>query len=281
MKKITSEIFRLNNSLRLKISVALVIGIFLGVPVFAQQTTNRPDREQQFMDMGFGMFIHWSMDSQVGAVISHSMAGASADYLDRFVNELPKTFRKQDRFEVRKKNIDLFYDEIVPFWKGKTLEESIKKGNLGQKIKRTEKVLNINQKNRAQGHIIPDLQGWLESGPAELLIKFQTALRQASGENKKTFLESVCISLKDSLIFMRRYADLALQLAGESSNDQTKAHFTEIAGICRKLTVKNPDTFHKAVQSVWFLFVLLHLQFNASSFSPSRIYAINNNSENT
>ena len=44
------------------------------------------------MDMGFGMFIHWSMDSQVGAVISHSMAGASEDYLERFINELPKTF---------------------------------------------------------------------------------------------------------------------------------------------------------------------------------------------
>lgn len=44
------------------------------------------------MDLGFGMFIHWSMDSQVGAVISHSMAGASEDYLNRFVNELPKTF---------------------------------------------------------------------------------------------------------------------------------------------------------------------------------------------
>ncbi len=44
------------------------------------------------MDMGFGMFIHWSMDSQVGAVISHSMAGASQDYLSRFINDLPATF---------------------------------------------------------------------------------------------------------------------------------------------------------------------------------------------
>ena len=74
----------------------LLIGLFLGFifsgSVFAQQTTNKPEREQLFMDMGFGMFIHWSFDSQVGAVISHSMAGASADYLDRFVNELPKTF---------------------------------------------------------------------------------------------------------------------------------------------------------------------------------------------
>ena len=57
---------------------------------------NKPSREQWFMDMGFGMFIHWSMDSQVGAVISHSMAGASEDYLDRFINELPKTFNPKD-----------------------------------------------------------------------------------------------------------------------------------------------------------------------------------------
>lgn len=59
---------------------------------FSQQLANKPEREQWFMDAGFGMFIHWSMDSQLGAVISHSMAGASDDYLDRFVNELPKTF---------------------------------------------------------------------------------------------------------------------------------------------------------------------------------------------
>lgn len=60
--------------------------------ITAQQTANKPEREQWFMDIGFGMFIHWSMDSQVGAVISHSMAGASNDYLNRFVNELPQTF---------------------------------------------------------------------------------------------------------------------------------------------------------------------------------------------
>lgn len=53
---------------------------------------NKPEREQWFMDLGFGMFIHWSFDSQVGAVISHSMAGASKDYMERFINELPRTF---------------------------------------------------------------------------------------------------------------------------------------------------------------------------------------------
>ena len=38
------------------------------------------------------MFIHWSMDSQLGCVISHSLVGASDDYVNRFFNDLPKSF---------------------------------------------------------------------------------------------------------------------------------------------------------------------------------------------
>jgi len=57
---------------------------------------NKPERLEWFRDLGFGMFIHFSLDSQLGVVISHSMAGASDDYLNRFVNELPKTFNPKD-----------------------------------------------------------------------------------------------------------------------------------------------------------------------------------------
>lgn len=57
---------------------------------------NKPERLEWFKELGFGMFIHFSFDSQLGVVISHSMAGASQDYLDRFVNELPKTFNPKE-----------------------------------------------------------------------------------------------------------------------------------------------------------------------------------------
>lgn len=60
---------------------------------FAQ---NKSDREQWLIDAGFGMFIHWSFDSQLGVVISHSMVGASDEYLNRYINELPKTFNPHD-----------------------------------------------------------------------------------------------------------------------------------------------------------------------------------------
>lgn len=50
---------------------------------------NKPQRLEWFQDQALGMFIHWSVDSQLGSVISHSMVGASDKYLRRFVNELP------------------------------------------------------------------------------------------------------------------------------------------------------------------------------------------------
>lgn len=53
---------------------------------------NKPERLDSFRDLGFGMFIHWSLDSQTGVVISHSLPGADESYTNRFFNELPKTF---------------------------------------------------------------------------------------------------------------------------------------------------------------------------------------------
>ncbi len=57
---------------------------------------NKPDRLEWFRDQGFGLFIHWSVDSQLGVVISHSLVGASPEYTDRFFQELPKTFDPHD-----------------------------------------------------------------------------------------------------------------------------------------------------------------------------------------
>ena len=59
---------------------------------------NSAARLQWFNDLGFGLFIHWSIDSQIGSVIGHSMAGASQDYLRKFSEELPAPFNPK-RFD--------------------------------------------------------------------------------------------------------------------------------------------------------------------------------------
>ena len=75
----------------------LLAGLTLALPVSGQRSPqegslNEPERLEWFRDQGFGLFIHWSVDSQLGVVISHSLPGASDDFARRFFTELPKTF---------------------------------------------------------------------------------------------------------------------------------------------------------------------------------------------
>ena len=71
--------------------IPLILLVSCGL--LSAQTENHADRVEWFRDQGFGLFIHWSVDSQLGAVISHSLVGASDDYTQRFFEDLPKTFK--------------------------------------------------------------------------------------------------------------------------------------------------------------------------------------------
>ena len=53
---------------------------------------NDSSREESFTDMGVGLFIHWSLDSQLGSVISHWMCGVDEKIIDRFARDYPKLF---------------------------------------------------------------------------------------------------------------------------------------------------------------------------------------------
>lgn len=77
--------------------ISLTLFFIFSLPLLAE-TGNHPDRIEWFRDQGFGLFIHWSVDSQLGSVISHSLVGASDDYTQHFFEDLPKTFNPR-RFD--------------------------------------------------------------------------------------------------------------------------------------------------------------------------------------
>src|ERR1051325_1529112 len=70
----------------------LVCSVLLAGALAAQTPGNKPERLEWFRDQGFGLFIHWNVDSQLGVVISHSLVGASEDFTRRYFTELPQTF---------------------------------------------------------------------------------------------------------------------------------------------------------------------------------------------
>ncbi|MEM0966301.1 MAG: alpha-L-fucosidase [Verrucomicrobiota bacterium] len=54
--------------------------------------TNNPEREEWFRDLGLGLFIHWSLDTPLGSVISHWMCGADNSIRENFVENFPALF---------------------------------------------------------------------------------------------------------------------------------------------------------------------------------------------
>ena len=74
----------------------IAIACLLAFGVALAQGANRPDRVEWFRDLGLGLFIHWSLDSQLTSVISHSMVGADEEYLERYVTELPRSFNPKE-----------------------------------------------------------------------------------------------------------------------------------------------------------------------------------------
>ncbi|GHV73220.1 formate C-acetyltransferase [Spirochaetia bacterium] len=175
--------------------------------------------------------------------------------------------RPQDQFRVRPEDRAYFFDELVPFWEGKTLENKIGDELTGE-MKAGEIVGKLNQKDHAQGHICPDLAAWLALGPGGLMEKAKQRLKTCTGE-QRDYYEATVMVMEASARFIERYAELAEQLAGASGGPQ-KEEYKKITAICRRLSAYPAETFHEAIQSLWFLMVLLEMESNASSFSPGR-----------
>ena len=192
---------------------------------------------------------------------------AGITWLVKEIETLP--FREQDPFNVRKEDAEYFTENIEPFWRGKTLEDDIYR-SYGEELAAIEKVVKINQKDHAQGHICPNAEKWLRYGPAGLL-KIAREKAGTESDESKIFYESVCITLEAACRFIRRYETLANDLAKSQQDRSVKDNLEKIAVVCKNISSNQPSSFREAVQSVWFLFVILQMESNASSFSPGRM----------
>ena len=192
---------------------------------------------------------------------------AGISWLIKEIEDLP--VRPQDPFNVRQEDINLFKDVIEPYWHGQTLEDDIY-ASAGELNRSIEKVVKINQKDHAQGHICPKVGEWLKYGPSGLMEMIRKEYPGNTGE-KGIFYESVLMVLEASCRFIRRYSRLAEDLAKKQQEGPIRENLKEIALICGNLATRPSSTFREALQSVWFLFVILHMESNASSFSPGRM----------
>lgn len=175
--------------------------------------------------------------------------------------------RCQDRFFVREEDKDLFKNYVYPYWNNRSMEDHIY-NNHGSILKEIEKTVKINQKDHAQGHICPNVKKWLDLGVTGLYQEATDRLNSCC-EEQKEFYQCTLLVLEGAQNFMIRYGRLIDELI--ATNNDIPSDLKTVRDNCYNLSQRPPRTFHEALQAVWFLFVILHLESNASSFSPGRM----------
>lgn len=134
------------------------------------------------------------------------------------------------------------------------------------------------------------MEGKLNAGDAHLAVNYEKILafglkgykervRQLKAEldltdpdsiDKNIFYKAVLIVIEAVHQFAQRYSKLAQELADREKDSKRKAELLEISRICAKVPYEPATSFYEAVQSVWFIQLILQIESNGHSLSYGR-----------
>ena len=189
-----------------------------------------------------------------------------------------------DRFE--KRDGDVFYitektkeqlREIAPFWENNNLRAR------GEALLPEE--VRVFMETGVFG-----MEGKLNAGDAHLAVNYERILKDGlKGYEKRVkeckasldltspdsidkycFYNAVLIVLDAVRTFANRYSVLAKNLAERELDLERKIELLEISKICAKVPYEPAETFQEAVQSVWFIQLILQIESNGHSLSYGR-----------
>ena len=125
------------------------------------------------------------------------------------------------------------------------------------------------------GHVTVKYWEVLETGFEGIMEKAQKELDGCSvGDGnyarKSHFLEAVILSCKAVIDYAGRYAELAQEMAAQTSDPVRKQELFVIAENCSRVPAKGAQNFYEACQSFWFVQQLLQMESSGQSLSPGR-----------
>lgn len=192
--------------------------------------------------------------------------------------------KELDLFE--KRDGDVFYiteetkqqlREIAPFWENNNLRAR------GEAL--LPEAVSVFMETGVFG-----MEGKLNAGDAHLAVNYERLLSdglkgyeartkdmqasldftQPESIDKNVFYSAVLTVIDAVRNFVLRYSRLAAEQAAKETDPSRKAELTELARICAKVPYEPATTFREAVQSVWFIQLILQIESNGHSLSYGR-----------
>ena len=177
--------------------------------------------------------------------------------------------RPQDRFIFKEDDKKIFLEELYTYWEKKSLKDSLN-AVIPPYIRNAvnEKIVNLNQTDKGQGHIIPDFEEVLKKGYQNIKKELEENLKK---DSENDFFKASLIVLNATIEHIRRYEKLARELAEKENDPDRKYELEIISRVSGKIATEPAETFLEALQLLWYTSIVLQMESNASSISLGRI----------
>ena len=186
--------------------------------------------------------------------------------------------RKYISFKVKEEDKILQQEKIIPYWENRSIRHKIL-GAMTQEWKDCYAAGMYTEfmEQRAPGHTVADgkiyEKGFLDfKKEIEEEIEKLDFMNDPDAYDKKAQLQGMAISCDAIIIYGKRYAQYARDLALKEENPARKEELLWIANNCDIVPAHKPETFAQALQMYWFVHIGITTELNTwDSFSPGRL----------
>lgn len=183
--------------------------------------------------------------------------------------------RAADRYAVPPESREALQG-ILPRWRGKSFRDRAVHA-LPEDVLRSHQSLLflLTSMGCGVGHLAPDYARVLTQGLEAIAREARerlTTLDLADPDTirKRDFCQAAVVVAEAAIRFAGRFAERAEQMAAAEACPDRRAELSEIARICRRVPAKPAETFHEALQSFWFVHLVIQIESNGHSISPGR-----------
>ena len=181
-------------------------------------------------------------------------------------------------FKVNDNDRKIQEEEIIPYWEKRSLRNKML-SNLGEEWKKCygAGIFTEFMEQRGPGHTVGGdvfyRKGFLDlKAEAQAHLDALDFINDKDALRKKQELEAMKICCDAIIIYAKRYAKYAKELAEKESDPVRKAELLQIAKNCSVVPAHAPQTYYQALQMYWFVHIGVTTELNPwDAFSPGRL----------
>lgn len=186
--------------------------------------------------------------------------------------------REKISFKVSSETRKITEEEVIPFWKGKSIRDRIFTEVDANWVSAYEAgIFTEFMEQRAPGHTVTDGKIF-SKGFNDFKDEIRTSIENLDFFNdpealdKREQLKAMEIAADAIILYAKRHTEKALELAETETDAKRKKELKLIASICSKIPAQAPTNFYEALQHYWFIHLGVISELNTwDSFNPGRL----------